>query len=132
MSNIERDTALSGEVMDPVQAHRKLRTGFASGLESDEEIPGLINVFDKDVGGYEWECFGAWYDGHRYHWFSDGGCSCYGPGQDIETLADMENGDEAALIRAYKTWAIDSYFLGNSDKVEAEAQIRAAIRAARR
>lgn len=132
MSNIERDTALSGEIMDPVQSHRRLRTGFASGLDPDEEIPGLTNVFDKDVGGYDWECFGAWHDGHRYHWFSDSGCSCYGPGQDIDSLSDMENGDADALIRSYKAWATDSYHLGGNDKVEAEAQIRAAIRTARR
>ncbi|GAA1642680.1 hypothetical protein GCM10009700_31860 [Brevibacterium sanguinis] len=132
MNEIEPDTALAGEVMDPIVALRKLRTSrFNSGLYPDEEIAGLINVFSKYEGGYEWESFGAWRDDHRYYWFSDSGCSCYGPGEEIATLADMENGDAAALARAYKEWASKSSFLSDNDKVEAEAQIRTAMRESR-
>lgn len=132
MNDIEPDTALAGEVMDVIVAHRKLReNSYRSGLDPDEEIAGLTNVFSKYDGGFEWESFGAWRDDHRFYWFSDQGCSCYVPGEDIRALADMENGDANALVRAYKAWASETCFLSGNDKMEAEAQIRAAIRESR-
>ena len=125
---------IGGVVVDPIVAYRKFREPtYRSGLDpyEDQNIPGLQFIFGKYEGGYEWDCFGAWFDGHRYHWFSDAGCSCFGPGEDIKTLADMENGDAEALIRAYKEWAKTAYFVSDYDKVEAGAQISAAIREAR-
>ena len=133
MNDIEPDTALAGEVMDVIVAHRKLgKNSYRSGLDPDEEIAGLTNVFSKYEGSYEWESFGAWRDDNRFYWFHDVGCSGFGPGEDIRTLADMENGDASALVRAYKVWASETaYHLSGNDKVEAEAQIRAAIRESR-
>ena len=123
---------LDGEIVDPITAYMKFREpSYRYGLDpvEDQNIPGLQFVFGKYEGGYEWDCFAAWHDGHRYHWFSDSGCSCYGPGEGIKSLADMENGDAEALARAYKEWAKEAYFVSDEDKVEASAQIRAAIRA---
>ena len=123
---------IEGEIVDPIVAYRKFREeSYRSGLDpvDDQDIPGLQFIFGKYEGGYEWDCFAVWYDGHRYYWFSDNGCSCYGPGEGIKTLADMESGPAESLARAYKEWAKEAYFLSDSDKVEASAQIRAAIRA---
>lgn len=126
------DAPLEGEIVDPIVAYRKFREeSYRSGLDpvEDQDIPGLQFVFGKYDGGYEWDCFAAWHDGHRYHWFSDSGCSCYEPGEGIKSLADMESGPAESLARAYKEWAKEAYFVSDEDKVEASAQIRAAIRA---
>lgn len=128
---IENNEVIEGTIMDPVEAMRK--GSYFTGIYEDAELPGLTPVIYTFDGGWEWESFAAWTDGARYFWFSDAGCSCSGPGEEIHSLADMENGSKDDLIRAYSRWASeDTIFMSQGDKDMAQATIRAAIREARK
>lgn len=123
---------IEGTIVDPIESHRKFRKdNYRSGIEPDEEIPGLAVVFSKYPGGWEWSAFAAWKDEYRFYWYEDSGCSCYGPGGGIKSLADMSNGSADDLIRAYVSWAKDDTFLGRDEKASASRDIRLAIREAR-
>ena len=88
-------------------------------------------MFSKYSGGYEWSAFAVWRDDHRFYWYEDCGCSCYGPGEGIKSLAAMSNGSADDLVRAYKCWAKDDMFLSEDEKASASRDIRLAIREAR-
>ena len=127
------ETALEGTIVDPIESHIKFREEgiYRTGIEPGEEISGLTEVFSKYPGGYEWSAFAAWRDDHQFYWYEDCGCSCYGPGEDIRSLADLSNGSADDLIRAYVTWAKDDTFLDQDEKTSAARDIRLAIREAR-
>ena len=126
------ETALEGSIVDPVESHIKFREDkYRDGIEPGEEISGLTEVFSKYPGGYEWSAFAAWRDDHRFYWYEDFGCSCYGPGEGIKSLAAMSNGSADDLVRAYKCWAKDDMFLSEDEKASASRDIRLAIREAR-
>ena len=127
------ETALEGSIVDPVESHIKFREEgiYRDGIEPGEEISGLTEVFSKYPGGYGWSAFAAWKDDHRFYWYEDCGCSCYGPGEEIKSLADMSNGSADDLVRAYVTWAKEDTFLDQDEKTSAARDIRLAIREAR-
>lgn len=78
-------------------------------------------------GDYEWTEFKAFYSpsARRYFWHGDGGCSCNGWGDDVSTPADFEDGDRAALLRAWKTFTEDhSYDFDTNDYLSGVAEIR--------
>lgn len=60
-----------------------------------------------DQGGYEWTDFNAFYSpsSRRYFWHGDGGCSCNSWSDDLGSSADFEDGDRAALLRAWEAFA---------------------------
>lgn len=60
-------------------------------------------------GGYDWCDFNAFYSpsARRYFWHGDSGCSCNSWSDDLSSAADFENGDRAALLQAWKTFAKD-------------------------
>jgi len=60
-----------------------------------------------DQGGYEWCDFNAFYSpsARRYFWHGDSGCSCNSWGEDLTGPADFQDGDRAALLRAWETFA---------------------------
>ena len=124
------ETALEGTIVDPVESHIKFREEgiYRDGIEPGEEISGLRVVFSKYSGGYEWSAFAVWRDDHRFYWYEDCGCSCYGPGEDIKSLAYMSNGSDDDLVRAYKRWAKDDTFLSEDERTSAARDIRLAIR----
>ena len=123
------ETALEGTIADPVESHIKFREAkYQEGIEPGEEISGLRVVFSKYSGGYEWSAFAAWKDDHRFYWYEDCGCSCYGPGEEIKSLAYMSNGSAEDLVRAYKRWAKDDTFLSEDERTSAARDIRLAIR----
>ena len=64
-------------------------------------------VADLGEGGYSWAEFKAFYSpsARRYFWHGDTGCSCNGWDDDLATSADFQDGDRAALLRAWETFA---------------------------
>ena len=123
---------IEGSIVDPVESHIKFREDkYRDGIEPGEKISGLTEVFSKYPGGYEWSAFAVWRDDHRFYWYEDCGCSCYGPGEDIKSLAAMSNGSADDLVRAYKRWAKEDPFLSEDEKTSAVRDIRLAIREAR-
>lgn len=120
---------IEGTIVDPIESHIKFREDtYRTGIEPEEEIPGLRVVFSQYPGGWEWSAFAVWRDDHRFYWYEDCGCSCYGPGEDIRSLADMSNGSADDLVRAYKGWAKEDIFLSEDEKTSAARDIRLAIR----
>lgn len=59
--------------------------------------------------GYDWADLHAFYSPKErlYFWHGDSGCSCWGWGYDINSVADFNNGDRAALRAALKGFAED-------------------------
>lgn len=132
MSDIERDTAVAGELLDPIEVLRQKKHGWLDMEELD--LPGWRKVVTRYDGGYSWDFFGAWYDSRArvFYWHVDSGCSCNGPSDEIHTLGDFMQGGAAALVRAYKEWASEEYnsAITAEQRVVAERDIRAAIREA--
>lgn len=62
-----------------------------------------------DQGGYEWCDFNAFYSpsARRYFWHGDAGCSCNSWSEDLGNAADFQNGDRAALLRAWEAFSKD-------------------------
>lgn len=86
-----------------------------------------LRVADLGEGGYEWTEFRAYYSpsARRYFWHGDSGCSCYGWGEMVSTADDFENGDRAALLRAWKTFTEDhSYDFSQTDYADGVSEIR--------
>jgi hypothetical protein len=73
-------------------------------------MPGTedwIEVADLGEGGYEWSEFKAFYSpsSRRYFWHGDSGCSCNSWTDDLNTASDFEDGNLAALLRAWETFS---------------------------
>lgn len=62
---------------------------------------------DDGAGGYEWTEFKAFYSpsARRYFWHGDSGCSCNGWGDGVGSASSFEDGDRAALLRAWEAFA---------------------------
>ena len=65
-----------------------------------------------DQGGYDWTDFNVFYSpsARRYFWHGDRGCSCNSWIDGIGTSEDFENGDRAALLRAWEAFAKDNQY----------------------
>lgn len=86
-----------------------------------------LTVADLGEGGYEWTEFKAFYSpsARRYFWHGDSGCSCNGWSDDLSTSADFEDGDRAALLRAWEAFTKDhSYTFSGDDHVAGVTEIR--------
>lgn len=92
------------------------------GTESWVEVAQL-----GDGGGYDWCDFNAFYSpsARRYFWHGDRGCSCNSWQDELETSASFEDGDRAALIRAWETFVMDNeYSFGAADYINGVAAIK--------
>lgn len=131
MTDIEKDTALEGTLVDPIAAARSKERWIDL---QNLDIPGWSEVIVKEGGGgYDWDFFGAWYDAadRIFYWHTDSGCSCNAPGDGIYTTGDLEQGRKHELIAAYKDWCAGEYTdIPHAEKVSAGMDIRAAIRKA--
>ena len=98
----------------------------------NEPLPGAedwteVAEMDDGRGDYEWTEFKAFYSpsARRYFWHGDGGCSCNGWGDEIHSLSDFEDGDRAALLRAWKTFTEEnSYDFSAADYADGVSKIR--------
>jgi len=94
------------------------------------QIPGTedwAEVADLGEGGYSWCEFKAFYStsARRYFWHGGTGCSCNSWSDDIANAADFENGDRAALLRAWETFAKDhEYSIHVSEYIPGVTAIR--------
>lgn len=131
MSDIEKDTAIEGTLVDPIAVARS-KSGWLD--MTDLSVPGWTEVLVKYSGGYDWDFFGAWHDhdARIFYWLSGSGCSCNDPGDGIYTTGDLEQGRKSELIAAYKEWSAAEYndAVTNEERVGAEKTIRDAIREA--
>lgn len=93
-----------------------------SGTEDWVEVATL-----GDQGGYEWTDFNVFYSpaARRYFWYGASGCSCNSWGDDLSSAADFENGDRAALLRAWETFAKESYGISVTDYTDGVTTIHA-------
>ena len=69
---------------------------------------GLVPVADIfSSEGYDWSNIAVFYkpDARRFFWNQDGGCSCYGPGEYVDNLGDLEDGNRAAAIEALRSFS---------------------------
>jgi hypothetical protein len=71
-----------------------------------------VAQLDDGCGDYDWTEFKAFYSpsARRYFWHGDGGCSCNGWADDLHTPADFQDGDKAALLRAWEAFAKDNEY----------------------
>ena len=86
-----------------------------------------VEVSDLGEGGYEWTEFKAFYSpsARRYFWHGDSGCSCNSWRDDLDSAADFENGDKAALLRAWEAFAKEHpYAIQVSDYLDGAEEIR--------
>lgn len=79
-----------------------------------------------DGGGYEWTDFNAFYSpsARRYFWHGDSGCSCNSWIDDLSAAADFQDGDRAALLRAWEVFAKDSYSIDVTEYLNGASTIR--------
>lgn len=105
---------------------------IATARHGNDKIVGATEVLTYEDGGYEWDYFGSWHDPEAgvFYWYDDAGCSCYGPMEDVHTVSDLSVGSKDELIRAFKEFAKTSYFMPDGQKVNAEHDIKQAIKAA--
>jgi hypothetical protein len=95
-------------------------------------IPGTedwaeVALLEDGRGDYEWTEFKAFYSpsARRYFWHGDSGCSCNGWSDDVSTPAGFEDGDRAALLRAWESFTKDhSYDFSTEDYLSGVAEIR--------
>ena len=93
-------------------------------------IPGTedwAEVADLGEGGYEWTEFKAFYSpaARRYFWHGDSGCSCNYWTEAIDTADDFENGDKAALLRAWEAFSKEHpYAIQVADYLDGVEEIR--------
>lgn len=131
MSDIEKDTAIEGTLVDPIAVARS-KSGWLD--MTDLHIPGWTEVLIKDNGSYDWDYFGSWYDhdARVFYWHTDSGCSCNDPSDGIYSLGDLMQGSKPELITAYTKWCAGEYndAVTNEERVGAEKTIRDAIRKA--
>ena len=74
-----------------------------------------------DGGGYEWTDFNVFYSptARRYFWHGDSGCSCNSWSDDLGAAADFEDGDRAALLRAWESIAKEhKYSINAADHID--------------
>lgn len=77
-------------------------------------------VTEVDSGStYDWDILRVYYSpsARRYFWHSDGGCSCNGWSDNLESADDFENGDRAAAIRGIKSFGENLYH-GDKEQVQ--------------
>lgn len=68
----------------------------------------LKQVAYQDHGEmYEWHTMIVWYSEKRrkYFWYSDAGCSCNSFGDMTSSIEDLQNGDRASALKAFKEFA---------------------------
>ncbi|MBT2537260.1 hypothetical protein [Arthrobacter sp. ISL-69] len=78
-------------------------------------------------GGYDWTDFNVFYSpsARRYFWHGDGGCSCNSWSDGLTSDADFENGDRAALLRAWESFAKEhEYTIRTTDYLSGVETIR--------
>lgn len=98
----------------------------------NEPLPGAedwveVAEMEDGRGDYEWTEFKVFYSpsARRYFWHGDGGCSCNGWGDEIHTASDFEDGDRAALLRAWKVFTEEnSYDFSATDYADGVSKIR--------
>lgn len=83
---------------------------YAWGSNSYQRMTGtedFVTVAELGEGGYSWAEFKAFYSpaARRYFWHGDRGCSCNGWSDDLTSASDFQDGDRAALIRAWEVFA---------------------------
>lgn len=108
-------------------------TKFNYDTGKSEPLPGTedwVRVAALEDGrcDYEWTEFRAFYSpsARRYLWHGDSGCSCNGWGDDVRTPSDFEDGDRAALLRAWETFTKDhSYDFSPADYLVGVSTIKA-------
>jgi len=86
-----------------------------------------VEVADLGEGGYSWCEFKAFYspNARRYFWHGDSGCSCNSWNDDLNTAADFEDGDRAALLRAWEAFAKEhDYYVHVSEYIPGVNTIR--------
>lgn len=86
-----------------------------------------VGQLGDDGGSYDWTEFRAFYSpsARRYFWHGDSGCSCSGWGDDLSTSESFENGDRAALLRAWEEFAKDhSYGMPTPDYLFGVSEVR--------
>lgn len=83
-------------------------TGENTPFEGTEDWVEVAQLGDEN-GGYEWTEFKAFYSpsARRYFWHGDSGCSCNGWTDEVNSAGDFEDGDKAALLRAWEAFAKD-------------------------
>lgn len=99
---------------------------------TNSPIPGTedwVDVAEMEDGrhDYEWTEFKAFYSpsARRYFWHGDGGCSCNGWSDDVKTVSGFEDGDRAALLRAWKVFTEEnSYDFDANDYASGVSEIR--------
>lgn len=94
-------------------------------------IPGTADWVEVallgDGGGWDWTDFNAFYSpsARRYFWHGDSGCSCNSWGDSLGDADSFENGDRAALLRAWQTFAKEhEYSIGVTDYTSGVETIR--------
>ena len=98
----------------------------------EEPIPGtedwvLVASLEDGRGDYEWTEFRVFYSpsARRYFWHGDGGCSCNGWGDGVNSSSSFEDGDRAGLLRAWKTFTEEnSYDFSATDYADGVTEIR--------
>jgi len=86
----------------------------------------FVIVAELGEGGYDWCEFNAFYSpsARRYFWHGDSGCSCNSWSDDLASAADFEDGDRAALLRAWESFAKDNeYSITTSDYTDGVTKI---------
>ena len=86
-----------------------------------------VAALGDEMGGYDWTEFKAFYSpsARRYFWHGDSGCSCNSWFDEISTAASFEDGDRAALLRAWEAFAKDhEYSIPVSVYLPGVAEIR--------
>lgn len=80
----------------------------------------------RNGAGYDWSEFNAFYSpsARRYFWHGDGGCSCNMWIDGVDNADDFENGDRAALIRAWQAFSKDGGYPGAADYIDGLAEIK--------
>ncbi|UJQ87193.1 hypothetical protein SEA_BAILEYBLU_55 [Arthrobacter phage BaileyBlu] len=108
-----------------------LVTKFNYETMTNEAVPGtedFIAVHDFYGGGYDWSSFHAYYSpsARRFFWYTDSGCSCYGPMESVDSIGDFEVGSREDLIRAWNAWAVVTrdYDVTLDEKISGALEIR--------
>lgn len=75
-------------------------------------------------GGYDWTRFHAFWSpsARRFFWYGDAGCSCNSWGDYLHRPSDFQDGDLAALQRAFREFA-DEHCLDAGDALRAADEI---------
>ena len=74
------------------------------GVEGSEDWIAVATASESE--GYDWRAISFYYSpsARRYFWYSDSGCSCNWHMDYEVSLADFEDGDKHAAIKAAIRW----------------------------